>query len=96
MEKNDISYNIFLALMIFITNMFDRNIVFASIKENFKIFSEKNQDISKYILSFSLFFSFTKNLQISIIGMILVALFELSNKNLKSSAVSSQEPIRYL
>jgi hypothetical protein len=76
MDKDDIYYKIFLALMIFITNMFNRDNIFFNIKEKFKMFSDKNQEISKYILAFSLFFSFTKDFKISVIGMIIVAIFD--------------------
>jgi hypothetical protein len=78
MNKDDIYFKLFVAITIFSTNMFNRDTVFSNIKEKFKRFSDKNQEISKYILAFSLSFSFTKDLKISFIVMILVALFESS------------------
>jgi hypothetical protein len=78
MDTDDIYYKIFVAIMIFNSNMFNRDHVFFNIKEKYKMFSDKNKEISKYILAFSLFYSFTKDVKISFIGIILVAIFDFS------------------
>jgi hypothetical protein len=97
MNKDDIYFKLFLAIMIFSTNMFNRDTVFFNIKEKFKMFSDKNQEISKYILAFSLFFSFTKDLQISFIGMILVALFDSYIVISKPpTSLNSSQPVMYI
>jgi hypothetical protein len=96
MNKEELSYKIFLAVMIFNTNMFNRDELFSNIKEKFKIFSQQNQEISKYILAFSLFFSFTKDLSISFIGMILVSIFDSSKLSLISVPEKTSQSVRFL
>jgi hypothetical protein len=102
-DRENLYFKIFLALMIFITNMFNRDEVFFHIKEKFKIFYDNNHELSKYILSFSLFFSFTKNFLTAFIGMCLIGIFDnltpsvfLLTRSSNLSRAPVQAPVRFI